>query len=186
MNQVVAKADVKSALRKSPVSGTKKPRKSSAKVKLARQHTLFLVLSILLGLGLCAGAFFLADIRSDWYAELAKPVYCPPLVALYAAYVVSVAGFCTVYALVLTRSKALIIRFEFLFNAVLQLLWTVFFFRIRAIFASVVILALLLVHTLFLLKFSRKQVGGVAFVLLAHLVRIAFSLLLNYSILLLN
>ena len=143
-------------------------------------------MSALLAAVLCVGNLFLADIRSDWYGELAKPVYCPPLLALYLAYIAGVVLLCAGYAQVLIRHKGLILRFEYLFNALLQVLWTLFFFRLRAVFAALVVLALLVLHTFFLLKYTRKAVGNIAFLLLGHLVRIVFCILLNYSILVLN
>ena len=93
---------------------------------------------------------------------------------------------CAGYAQVLIRHKGLILRFEYLFNALLQVLWTLFFFRLRAVFAALIVLALLVLHTFFLLKYTRKAVGNIAFLLLGHLVRIVFCILLNYSILVLN
>lgn len=143
-------------------------------------------MSALLAAVLCVGNLFLADIRSDWYGELAKPVYCPPLLALYLAYIAGVVLLCAGYAQVLIRHKGLILRFEYLFNALLQVLWTLFFFRLRAVFAALIVLALLVLHTFFLLKYTRKAVGNIAFLLLGHLVRIVFCILLNYSILVLN
>lgn len=143
-------------------------------------------MSALLAAVLCVGNLFLADIRSDWYGELAKPVYCPPLLVLYLAYIAGVVLLCAGYAQVLIRHKGLILRFEYLFNALLQVLWTLFFFRLRAVFAALIVLALLVLHTFFLLKYTRKAVGNIAFLLLGHLVRIVFCILLNYSILVLN
>ncbi len=155
--------------------------------RAARRKQLFAYgMSALLAAVLCVGNLFLADIRSDWYGELAKPVYCPPLLALYLAYIAGVVLLCAGYAQVLIRHKGLILRFEYLFNALLQVLWTLFFFRLRAVFAALIVLALLVLHTFFLLKYTRKAVGNIAFLLLGHLVRIAFCILLNYSILVLN
>lgn len=162
------------------------PRTKKERAEARRKRLLGIGAAALLAAALCAGNFFLADVRSDWYGELAKPAFCPPLWALFAAYAAGVLLMCACYALVLTRSTGLLLRFEYLFNALLQLLWTVFFFRLRAVFAALIVLVLLVLHTFFLLKYTRRAIGKIGYLLLGHLLRVLFCILLNYSILVVN
>ena len=163
-----------------------KPKQRAQADPARRKKNLLRLAAAGYALALCLGNLFLADIRSDWYAELAKPIFCPPILVLFALYAASVILLGAGYAFVLTRSTGIVLRVEYLFNGLLQLLWTLFFFRLRAVFAALVVLTLLTLHTFFLLKYTRRAVGNVAFLMLGHFLRVAFCFLLNYSIMLLN
>ena len=126
-----------------------------------------------------------ADLRSDWLAGLAQPVFSPPFAAVCAAYAAALLLFCFVLACALPTGGVLL-RFEYGFQTALQMLAPLFFFRLRAVFAALVILVLMGVHQFFLIRFSARCVGKKALLLLPLLLLTAFCAVLLEAILLLN
>ena len=185
MNRVISSSDPQA---KELLATLRKSAKGPLRKKAARTRRELLSIgagaAYFLALGI--GAFFLSDFGSDWFLELSKPVFFPPPAVFLAVGFLGLAMLAVCFWRVILRSEALVIRFEYLFQGAMQLIWQFFLFRIHAVFAALIVLLLALFHSFFLLRFTREKIGKWAFLLLAVLVCNGFFLALADCVLLLN
>lgn len=130
-----------------------------------------------------AGLF--TDVESEWYTGLNKSVLQPPGAVFGIAwgilYVLLAASFAI--TLIKTEGKRDIL---FLLNLALLALWCYVFFELQNAVAGIIVLAVTFVESLILFKRTYDVSRLAAYLLIPFVLWLAFAMVLNYSIILLN
>lgn len=136
------------------------------------------------------GSFFTAPAIPNWYAGLQKPSFSPPnwlfapvWLILYA--LMGVAAY-LVWAVGMKKPKVKLALVLFVVQLILNLLWSLFFFKMQAPFYALVeIIALWWLILLTMVNFLKvsKPAG---WLLLPYLLWVSFATLLNFYIVKLN
>jgi len=150
---------------------------------MGHRFSLFFFLVLVVGGGLAVGYL---TAPGDWYAQLAKPAFTPPgwifgpvWTALYI--LIAVAGWC-----VWRRDRGGWPMKLWWTQLVLNLLWSPVFFSAHRIGLALAVIVLLLVAILGFIATSWRQDRVAAWLFVPYGAWVAFAMLLNVSLLMLN
>jgi len=150
-----------------------------------------LVLSILLcqSAGV-VGAFFTRRSISEWYAHLNKPAFNPPSWVFAPAWVtlytlMGIAAF-LIWRKGLKTAGVRSALAVFLFQLILNSLWSVVFFGGRSILGGLVVIVCLWLAIVWTIKSFHAISKPAAALLIPYIAWVSFALVLNVALLLLN
>jgi len=136
------------------------------------------------------GSIFTASSIPTWYALLSKPFFNPPnwifapvWTILY--FLMGVSFYIVWSNKTKNKKKDIAVKF-FLFQLILNLLWSLVFFGLRELFLSLIIIILLWLSILATIKLFCKISDIASYLLVPYVLWITFALMLNFAILLLN
>ncbi len=156
---------------------------------LRRYSTITIAILICLSVGFLS-SIVVADSVSNWYTTIDKPSFNPPdnvfgpvWTLLYILMGISVGivwnrGFYHVWV-----KTAL---YHFLFQLLLNALWSIVFFGLHSIFTALLIVTTLFILLLFTYKWFKVVNKTAAYLLIPYILWVGFALVLNFSIWQLN
>jgi translocator protein len=154
-----------------------------------RTHDIVIPL-IVVAVALSGGAFTEFGIASGWYESLVKPDWTPPgsviSVAWLTIYVLATFSVLLVWHKFRHAHKFQVIMGLFLVNAVLNILWSYFFFAQHAVFVAMIDAGLIALSVALLIRLTVPNAHIAALLLLPYLGWGIFATYLNYVIWQLN
>lgn len=148
---------------------------------------------LILSIGLCLGAgilgsFFTISAISTWYAALKKPPFSPPnfvfgpvWTTLYGLMGISF------YLILISKIKNKTLAMAlFIFQLILNSLWSIIFFGLRNIGLAFLELVALWIMIFLTIKTFKKISKIASYLLYPYLIWVTFASVLNFSIWILN
>ena len=133
------------------------------------------------------GGYMTDYFKEPWYSTLIKPSYTPPdwvfapvWVSLYL-----LIGYATWLMWSTKQNTQKILNIYFI-HLVVNASWSITFFAFHQILASLIIVGVIILFTVFLIKLYYQINKTSAFLMLPYLAWLGFAFLLNYSIFVLN
>lgn len=144
---------------------------------------------------LCFSVAFLGSAATTpsiptWYASLSKPCFNPPnwvfgpvWTVLYLS--MAVALYITWDKKISKKKKDKAVKI-FIFQLILNLLWSLMFFGLHQLLLSVVVIIALWISILITIKYFIRISKWAGYLLIPYILWVSFAYILNFSILILN
>ena len=125
--------------------------------------------------------------KEPWYSELIKPSFNPPAWIFAPIWIILylLMGF-AIWLIWLNPKKTQKIFTIYFAHLIVNASWSISFFALHQILASLIIIALIICFALWLIKLYYPINKISAFLMVAYLIWLCFAFVLNYSIFTLN